>query len=459
MLKAVVLRTLLCSSIIAASAPASSQSATSPEDQFAQAEQHRADGRPAAAVEAHEQFIANNPSSPLVDDSLLALLKCANALEEPLLSKSAFDRFESAYGASELLAEAKVERGDFLAAICNDRIAANRLYYSTKDLPVSTGTLTAQFRLLKQVRNGRFSEAINALAELSKKAGKVPQLAEQIQHQVALFQYQVEDHASAAPNFAALTSASDSKIRSSAAVHSQAIETTTSVAGFKALHDKGIRWRETGGCRDRCWQAFYLARQIAEEPAVQAHFTDEAVPASERAEWKYNLALINFELGDHDPGAELAQSVLRDMQPTPAIRALASYMLAFHMSHCGHFQHAAQMMRAVIDEFPDDHVVTPLAYDDLARFLELSNDPLGAALACEEFYIIMPYRKESELATRLRNTMLVSHPELKEAFYSGQQALQIRARDRQKQKQTATLSAASPPTVKPSFASNAGGAK
>lgn len=406
---------------LAASQPASVYAASGAAYQRAVIEFEKL-GMQSDAATHLENLTTTWPDSPWKAKALFMLLRVAIGNRDPVAIEAAHQRFISHNPEGDLVPAAELLRADFDNDTAGDIRAAHLRYNSIiKRWPDSVEATISRLRIADLALAGDFERSIKlyeqVIRELPQK-NKYRYLRNYTQLQLGIAHFQLGQTEQAQAAFQQLLSAQPGLAltpRAQSALH--AIQDPASADGLIALYERGLRWRRTGIRRDSCWQAFTeFKRRAANERAFETYCTDPNIPVEQRAQMRYRLALVYFELGYHLDMGPIIQPILQ-LLPAPrtdntrsVTRSLTLYMEAYHHAHCGHYGMAIQAFRDLIEEDKTNVAVVPVVYNALAKAQEMSGDILGATLTLEEFAVLYPYRTEAKQMTMRQARLLTDNP-------------------------------------------------
>lgn len=381
-------------------------------------------------------LLSSHSSSPFVDDARLGLLRCAVSVLNPTDAEAERERLAAEFPTSPLLSAADLELADFHNKSTGNTVRALAAYRRlVRNFPGSRGALTARLRLADDVaQRGNFRQAIADYQTIGQEQTHLSANHRRwIACQTGICHWQLDDADQARSAFESVlqvpaeTGADPNPIKT-AQLHLTALANPEGLEMIQVYYDRGLRWRASGQCRDLCWRDFYRLLDLSKRPFYEAWCGNQAIPAEERAAMRYRVALAAFELGDHDGVPDLVEKVL-DLNPQGITRQMAQYLEAYHHGHCGHYSHAASIYREILDARPDHAYMVPQTYRELISALEASGDSLAAALACEEFRILYPYRDEvTDVEARQRHLVELNQKSVAQNFQVERDKLYARLR-------------------------------
>lgn len=390
--------------------------------------------RPEKAKRSYSTIIQKFFSSPFADDAYVGLAKVEAAELNPTGISEVIAQMERHFPNSPVLSQALLAQADFANAVSGDKEAAFKAYQKLIKLgPHSMGAVTARVRLADSIfKRDFFQGKLQYEAILAEHPRLSVGVRDWINSQLGIYYWQIGQQDSALTYFDKVKTNSklNTSAKRTAALHKRAFASPNGIEMFIAVYDKGLRWRESDNSRDLCWQAFAQVRELSKQSAFTHFVEDSSKAPDERAEMWYRMAIVEFELGDHDAVAEYAQKAL-ELGPTGLVKYQAKFVEAYHHGHCGHHEHAINIYREILDDSPKHASLTPAVYMELVKEYQRSRDDLGVLLTCEEFSVLYPYRKENNLFSGEQARLKLKGEELAERFEIARKQMLARIKNKQ----------------------------
>lgn len=385
----------------------------------------------AATEQLFSDCISNTSGTSRRADCYLCRIKHSAAALDPQAIRQDVEILEKEFPSSNAYLEAIYVEAEFARHTSGDRNHAKFLYEKLlKIAPVSSVALSARIRLADMAWRGDFDGSIRTYESVLQKH---PELSDEMQnhvhYQLGLFHWQQNNPEQARSFFEKVqnssTSADELQTISNYLV---AFDNPESVQMMRALYERGLRWRESGSRRDLCWKDFTSISTLSKQPFFKQYCEDTAINLESRAQALQMMAIVSFELGEHDGVLEYTNRVLA-LEPTGITRQQAIYTEAYHHGHCKHWDHALKLYRQVLSETNDQQLVVK-AYLEMAKAYEANKDNLGALLIAEEFLILYPYRAEARHFKVLQNRLLLRGDELRGKFEGARKKLHARINEK-----------------------------
>lgn len=379
-----------------------------------------------AAATMHS-MLETYPTSPFAAKAYFILLRCAILSNDPTAVDAAHQQFVAACPISEYLPDAELRHGDFEMRVRGSTGNALQRYRNVvSQWPNTDFARSARLRINEIAPDG-FEAAIADCTALLGEIRDHPKFKFQknlCRLLLGQYYYQLglDDNATSAFQ-SVLAQNPGPQPAVTARTYLDAIADPPSTSGLYCLYERAMRWRDRHGYMDKCWDDLAQMRAFAEMEPFNNYISDESVSSEDRSSALYRLALGNFDLGDHDVAAEIAQRVLDELHPTRVARYECLYLIAYHHAHCGHFDHAISLYRSLIDENSGYAAIVPPAYFEMAKKQQLNGQHLAAMLTLEEFRTLYPYRAEVQRAIGEENRISAEGPDLQIAFAQAKSAL------------------------------------
>jgi tetratricopeptide (TPR) repeat protein len=380
---------------------------------------------PVAACSTLERAVKEWPSSPFTDDALLAEARAGARIPDLAVIDSAIDRLGAMNAAPVLRQKAQFERADYFENARKDRPGALAEYAKVlAGFPDTTECAAlARLRIADLVPNGEFRLGLRHYAQvLATHPGLKPALREWAQAQAGIYQYQLGNKDAARATFEALLSSNPgARARATAEKYLTGMAQPDSEQNILILYDRAVRRRQVARGEDESYFDMQRVLAAGKRGFFARYAADTSRDIEDRAQMLYRECFAKYYCGYGGEAREMAESILRDLNPQGVTRYECLYLRAFLMGRTGEWGRSVAEWKALVDASPPASIL-PKCYLELAKAQHMAGDSLGAVFTLQELIVRFPARLESETAAQHLVVFFERDPSLVDAL-AGQKPL------------------------------------
>ena len=370
---------------------------------------------PYSARASFEQVAKDYPTSPFVDDALIAAAEAGVMTGDLPAIESAREQLKAMKAAPEALQKVQFQVGEFYSKAQKSRVRAIREYRRAyREYPANTAAgATAKIRAADLVPSGDFAAATTMYAEVLREHPKLEKSQRDwAQLHIGIYSFQQKKLDEARGAFEkVLAGGPSAATRAMAERYLKGMSEPLSPESVIIHYDRAVRFKQVGNSWD---EAFFDMQQVlskCQSAELRNHFDSAKVDRETRAEMLYREAFAHFWCSHSRQAYELAGEILDKVKPQGVTREQCLHMRAYLLGYSGRHAQAIEQWKKLIDENPTCKFL-PDCYLELGRSLDFSGDKLGAIFAFEELAARFPATIQAERARQSSATIRKLNPQL-----------------------------------------------